>query len=70
VFPFLGKKLDFSQELEQHKVIHGKLDALLAFIHNAQADHSTFDAQLMKKMMLELKEPLVSEMLIVVSTGG
>jgi len=63
VFPFLGKKLDFSHELEQHKVIHGKLEALLALIHDARASPSIFDAQMMKKMMLELKEPLVSQML-------
>ncbi|KAF8532743.1 hypothetical protein JB92DRAFT_2687030 [Gautieria morchelliformis] len=58
VFPFLNKKLDFSQEIEAHKIIHAGLDELLATIRAAKADTSLFDAQKLKEMMVKLKEPL------------
>lgn len=60
VFPFLNKKLDFSPEIETHKVIHAGLHELLAIIHAAKANTDLFDAAKLKEMMLTLKEPLVS----------
>jgi hypothetical protein len=59
VFPFLNKKLDFSPELEAHKVIHAGLDELLATIRASKADTTTFNADKLKEMMVKLKEPLV-----------
>ncbi|EPQ59768.1 hypothetical protein GLOTRDRAFT_24705, partial [Gloeophyllum trabeum ATCC 11539] len=58
VFPILNTKLDFSREIAQHKVIHERLDALLAFIASAKADPSKFDAAKMREMMFAFKDPL------------
>jgi len=58
VFPFLNQKLDFSDEIKAHKVIHEGLDDLLAFIKEARADRNKFDAERMKSMMTSLREPL------------
>ena len=60
VFPFLNTKLDFSQEIEAHKIIHAGLDELLAAIRAAKNDISLFNAEKLKDMMVHLKEPLVS----------
>jgi hypothetical protein len=58
VFPFLNQKLDFSQEVEQHKIIHGWLDAVIDFIRAAEADQSKFDATKLKRLMDALRDPL------------
>lgn len=51
--------MDFSGEIEQHKVIHETLDKILTMIHDARADTTKFDATKMNTLMLEFKEPLV-----------
>jgi hypothetical protein len=52
--------MDFSGEAEQHRVIHDRLDSVLAMIHEAQKDHSKFNPAEMNKLLTALKEPLVS----------
>lgn len=51
--------MDFSQEEEQHKVIHEGLEKLLGLIHAAQADHAQFKAAEIRELMVNFKEPLV-----------
>ena len=51
--------MDFSTEIEQHKVVHSSLEKLLHLIHSAQANHSTFKAEEMKELMIAFREPLV-----------
>jgi len=58
VFPFLQQKLDFTGELEQHKIIHAGLDELLPYIRSAKTDTSKFDALQLKNMMLKIRDPL------------
>jgi len=58
VFPVLNTKLDFSHEIEQHKVIHHHLDEILDIIHKAKDDHSEFDPAKLKSLMTSFKEPL------------
>lgn len=59
VFPFLNRKMDFSGEIGEHKVIHAALDEILAHITAAKADPSKFDAPKLKGMMEAFRTPLV-----------
>jgi hypothetical protein len=52
--------MDFSGEIEQHKIIHDTLDRILTMIHEARADLMKFDAAKMNVSMMEFKDPLVS----------
>ncbi|EMD40167.1 hypothetical protein CERSUDRAFT_112377 [Gelatoporia subvermispora B] len=58
VFPLLRAKLDVSREIEQHKVVHGGVDQILAFLQRAKADHAAFDPAELREMMERLKGPL------------
>jgi hypothetical protein len=60
VFPFLNQKLDFSHEIEQHKVIHAGVDEVIASIRAAKADPTKFDPSHVKDLMQKLREPLAS----------
>ena len=60
MFPFLNQKMDFSKEKEAHTVIHGCLGQLLALIHGARSEPTTFDADKLRKLMVEFRDPLVS----------
>ncbi|RDB19400.1 hypothetical protein Hypma_013483 [Hypsizygus marmoreus] len=62
VFPFLNQKMDFSPEIEQHRVIHDTLHVLLPLIEEAKADPSKFDAEKLKKIMIDFKDPLISHL--------
>jgi len=62
LFPFLNQKLDFSNEVEQHKLIHGALDAVIDSIRAAEADPATFDAAKLKSLMETLREPLFAHL--------
>lgn len=66
MFPFLQQKLDFSGEIEQHKVIHAGLDELLPYIRSSKADTSTFDALKLKDMMSKLRDPLVRSSYLII----
>lgn len=59
VFPFLNEKLDFSGEMEAHKVVHHGLDEILAYIGTVSSGSSTFDAAHLKGLMTQLRDPLV-----------
>ncbi|EIN08723.1 hypothetical protein PUNSTDRAFT_102186 [Punctularia strigosozonata HHB-11173 SS5] len=58
VFPFLNRKLDFSQEQEQHKLIHSSLQTLTEKLTAAKADPSKFDAAELKAIVTGFKDPL------------
>jgi len=58
VFPFLNRKMDFSEEQEQHKFIHSTLDALSKKLRTAKADPSTFNAAELKQVFQDFREPL------------
>jgi len=62
LFPFLSEKMDFSGEVEQHKVIHEALGKLLAIIHDAQTNPSKFDHAEMNALMTTIKEPLFAHL--------
>lgn len=62
MFPFLNRKLNFSQEVEEHKVIHAKLDEILGHLTAAKADPSKFDAPKLKSMMDDFRDPLVRQL--------
>lgn len=51
--------MDFSAEVAAHKVIHEKLDTLIAYIKEFKEDVSKFDATRLKEMMAAFKDPLV-----------
>ncbi|KAF9457829.1 hypothetical protein BDZ94DRAFT_1336895 [Collybia nuda] len=55
-------EMDFSGEIEQHKVIHDTLDKILATIYDARTDLSKFDATKMNALMLEFKGPLFAHL--------
>ncbi|THG99462.1 hypothetical protein EW026_g2899 [Hermanssonia centrifuga] len=57
-----SEKMDFSQEEEQHKVIHEGLEKLLGLIHAAQADHAQFKAAEIRELMVNFKEPLYAHL--------
>lgn len=59
VFPFLNKKMDFSNEQEQHKGVHAFLTKFLETIHEAQIDILKFDSASLKHLMEASKEVLV-----------
>jgi len=54
--------MDFSEEIEAHKVIHANLDNLLALIREFKADYSKFDPEKLKKMLVDFKEPLYTHL--------
>ncbi|GJJ11178.1 hypothetical protein Clacol_005410 [Clathrus columnatus] len=58
LFPLLGKKLDFSHELEQHKPIHEGINKVVAFLKKAKVDHSKFDAAALRELMAAFKDVL------------
>ena len=60
VFPFLNQKLDFSNEMEQHKGIHDALTKILTSLSEMQATPAKFDVPRLKELMLPLRDPLVS----------
>ncbi|CAL1714139.1 unnamed protein product [Somion occarium] len=62
VFPFLNTKLDFSGEIEQHKAVHAPLKAMVAMIHEAQADLTKFDPQQFKELVVPLRVPLFNHL--------
>ncbi|EGO04218.1 hypothetical protein SERLA73DRAFT_173661 [Serpula lacrymans var. lacrymans S7.3] len=62
VFPRLEGRVDFSTELEQHKVVHAGLDEIIPYIQSAQTDTSMFDAEKLKGMMQAFREPLFRHM--------
>lgn len=64
MFPFLNQKMDFSKEKEEHTVIHGCLDRLMAIIKGGRANPSTFHADELRNLMVEFREPLVASVLI------
>jgi hypothetical protein len=59
VFPFLNRKMDFSEEQEQHKLIHSTLDALSAKLRAAKAEPTAFNAAELKETFVNFREPLV-----------
>ena len=62
MFPFLNRKMDFHKEADEHKVIHDTIEAILAFLTAAKADHSKFDAAHFKQMLTEFREPLYAHL--------
>ncbi|KAK7685706.1 hypothetical protein QCA50_011050 [Cerrena zonata] len=58
VFPFLNKKLDFHNEIDQHKVIFSAVEKIIATINLYQADTSAYDPEYLKSLMVPLREPL------------
>lgn len=46
--------------MDQHKVIHSSLEKIFAVISLGQEDPTKFDPEELKKLMVELREPLVS----------
>ncbi|KAG6856818.1 hypothetical protein H0H87_000290 [Tephrocybe sp. NHM501043] len=62
VFPFLSQKMDFSGEKAQHEIIHANLDTLLATIVAAKDNPTTFDATVLKNLMVTLREPLYTHL--------
>jgi len=58
LFPFLSQKLDFSNELEQHRVVEEGLTGIIKYIDNSVADHASFDVAKFKDMMVTLGGPL------------
>lgn len=59
VFPFLNQKLDFSNEIEEHKVIHDALDTLYAIIKEGQKSPGKFDSKRLKEHMEGFRTPLI-----------
>ena len=70
MFPFLNTKMDFSHEKEQHKDVHAFLDNFLEHIRAAQADHSKFDAKMLKEMMESASKVMVSACAVLANIGG
>ncbi|KAH8119475.1 hypothetical protein DFH11DRAFT_1565247 [Phellopilus nigrolimitatus] len=62
VFPMLNKKMDFTGEAEQHKVIHDGLDKIIAMVGEVQADPSKFDIKRAKELFGNLKDPLFTHL--------
>ena len=55
----LNKKMDFSNEHEQHKGIHDFLTNFLQIIHEAQTDAKKFDPSALTKLMEASKHVMV-----------
>ncbi|KAJ7141987.1 hypothetical protein C8R46DRAFT_968177 [Mycena filopes] len=62
VFPFLNRKLDFSEEQEQHKLIHSTLGSLKTKLRAAKTDPAKFDPAELKQIMVEFREPLLKHL--------
>ncbi|KAH9926345.1 hypothetical protein B0H21DRAFT_139849 [Amylocystis lapponica] len=58
VFPFLQPRMDFSSEIEAHKIVHAGLDEILTFIDAANTTPASFDAAALAEIMTRVKEPL------------
>ncbi|KIJ51879.1 hypothetical protein M422DRAFT_26564 [Sphaerobolus stellatus SS14] len=62
VFPFLNTKMDFSGEAEAHKVIEDGIHGIIAYIDEFSQDITKFDAERLKGLMVNLKDPLYSHL--------
>jgi hemerythrin-like domain-containing protein len=65
VFPFLNTKLDFSREIEEHKVIHAKLEEMEAYLSEsltAKDPNTFFSAEKFRTMLTDLREPLFAHL--------
>lgn len=54
----MNEKLNFSYELEQHRVVHGGLKGIQYEIQDMKEDMERFDAEKLKSMLEALRDPL------------
>ncbi|VDC00751.1 unnamed protein product [Peniophora sp. CBMAI 1063] len=62
VFPVLNVRMSFSQEHEEHKVVHAFLGKFLAVVRKGQQDPAAADIDELRRLVEEGTEPLVSHM--------
>ncbi|KAK9241683.1 hypothetical protein V1506DRAFT_550029 [Lipomyces tetrasporus] len=61
-FPYLQQKLDFAEEVEQHKKIHDALDAFLEQIRLAKKDSAAFDPARMTQILKDAEDNLMAHL--------
>ncbi|KAK9321530.1 hypothetical protein V1517DRAFT_170889 [Lipomyces orientalis] len=62
MFPYLQRKLDFAEEVEQHKKIHDALDAFVEQIRLAKKDSAAFDPARMMQILKDAEDNLMAHL--------
>lgn len=65
MFPVLNVRLNFTQEHEQHKVVHAFLDKFLAAIRKGQQHPAAVDIEALRQLIEEGKGPLVRALYLI-----